>query len=117
MKKYVKILNIFAGPVCEAKLEGLREGQAYEWQVRAVNKASINQEVTKRCRLSWLTNIAPPYMSPKSGGGREGVSGSQPMSTAVHNAHGAQINFGDLTLLLTYGINVVPGKLSTKRVQ
>jgi hypothetical protein len=42
VKKYVKILNIFAGPVCEAKLEGLREGQAYEWQVRAVNKASIN---------------------------------------------------------------------------
>jgi hypothetical protein len=29
-----------------------------------------------------------------------GVAGSQPMSTAVH-AHGAQINFGDLTLFLT----------------
>jgi hypothetical protein len=28
---------------------------------------------------------------------------SQPMSTAVHNAHGAQINFGDLTPYLTYG--------------
>ncbi len=38
-------MNIFAGPVCEAKLEGLREGQAYEWQVRAVNKASITQEI------------------------------------------------------------------------
>jgi hypothetical protein len=45
VKKYVKIMNIFAGPVCEAKLEGLREGQAYEWQVRAVNKASITQEI------------------------------------------------------------------------
>ena len=98
MKKYVKILNIFAGPVCEAKLEGLREGQAYEWQVRAVNKASINQEVTKRCRLSWLTNIAPPYMSPKSGGGGGGCGVS---ANEYICAHGAQINFGDLTPYLT----------------
>ncbi len=28
--------------------------------------------------------------------------GCQPMSTAVHNAHGAQINFGDLTPYSTY---------------
>jgi hypothetical protein len=32
-----------------------------------------------------------------------GVAGSQPMRTAVHNAHGAQINFGYLTIYLTYG--------------
>ncbi len=32
----------------------------------------------------------------------EGVAGSQPMSTAVHNAHGALINSGDLTPYLTY---------------
>ncbi len=37
---------------------------------------------TKRCRLSWLTNSALAY-EPKCGG-REGVAGSQPMSTAVH---------------------------------
>jgi hypothetical protein len=33
-------------------------------------------------------------------GGR--VAGSQPMNTGVHNAHGAQINCGDLTPFLTY---------------
>jgi hypothetical protein len=33
----------------------------------------------------------------------EGVAaGYQPISIAVHNAHGAQINFGDLTPYLTY---------------
>jgi hypothetical protein len=42
-------------------------------------------------------------MSPNAGGG-EGVAGSQPqpMSIAVHNAHVAQINFGDLKPYLTY---------------
>jgi hypothetical protein len=49
------------------------------------------QGVTKRCRLSWLTNSAlvvtsalyRTYMSPNAGGGG-GVVGSPPMSTAVH---------------------------------
>jgi hypothetical protein len=40
--------------------------------------------VTKRCRLSWLTNSALVY-EPKCGG-RGGVAGSQPMSTAVHRS-------------------------------
>jgi hypothetical protein len=42
--------------------------------------------VTKRCRLSWLTNSALVY-EPKCEG-RVGVSGSQPMSngTAVHRS-------------------------------
>jgi hypothetical protein len=40
------------------------------------------QGVTKRCRLSLLTNSALVY-EPKCGGGGE-VAGSQPMSTAVH---------------------------------
>jgi hypothetical protein len=31
-----------------------------------------------------------------------GVAGSQPMSTAMHNAHGAQIYVGDQTPYLTY---------------
>jgi hypothetical protein len=57
------------------------------------------QGVTKRCRLSWLTNSALVY-EPKCGGG---VAGSQTMSTAVHKAHGAQINFGELTPYLSYG--------------
>ncbi len=47
----------------------------------------FNQEVTKRCRLSGLTNsaLAASYMSPNGGDGGGGgvVPGSQPMSTAV----------------------------------
>jgi hypothetical protein len=42
------------------------------------------QVVTKRYRLSWLTNSALVY-EPKCGG-REGVAGSQPMSTALHRS-------------------------------
>jgi hypothetical protein len=42
------------------------------------------QGVTKRCRLSWMTNSALVY-EPKCGG-RGGVAGSQPMSTAVHRS-------------------------------
>ncbi len=58
--------------------------------------------VTKRCRLSLLTNSALVYESKR--GGRGGVAGSQPMSTAVHITWhgGAQINFGDLPTHLTY---------------
>jgi hypothetical protein len=40
-----------------------------------------HQGVTKRYRLSWLTNSALVY-EPKGGG--EGGAESQPMSTAVH---------------------------------
>ncbi len=42
-------------------------------------------------------------MSPNAGEGGV-VAGSQPMSTGC--AHGAQINFGDLTPSLTYGLYV-----------
>jgi hypothetical protein len=45
---------------------------------------SFNQGITKRCRLSWLTNSALVY-EPKCGGmGGGGVAGSQPLSTVVH---------------------------------
>jgi hypothetical protein len=40
------------------------------------------QGVTKRFRLSLLTNSALVYASPNAEG--SGVAGSQPMSTAVH---------------------------------
>jgi hypothetical protein len=60
----------------------------------------FDRGVKKRCRLSFLTNSALVY-EPKCGGSG-GVAESQPMSTAVHNAHGAQINFVDLTPYLTY---------------
>jgi hypothetical protein len=42
------------------------------------------QVVTKRCRLSWLTN-SPLVYEPKCGD-RWGVAGSQPMSAAVHRS-------------------------------
>ncbi len=46
--------------------------------------SSYIRGVTKRCRLSWLTNSALVY-EPKCGV-RRGVAGSQPMSTAVQCA-------------------------------
>ncbi len=55
--------------------------------------------VAKRCRLSWLTNSALIHVSPTAGGGGScGVSANENSC-----AHGAQINFRDLTLYLTYG--------------
>ncbi len=53
------------------------------------------QGVTKRCRLSRLTNCSLVY-EPECWG-RGGVAGFQPMSTE------AQINFGDITPYSTYG--------------
>ncbi len=60
-----------------------------------------SQGVTKRRRLSWLTNINLAY-EPKCGwrGGGEGVSANEYSCT-----HGAQINFGDLTPYLTQDSN------------
>ncbi len=55
------------------------------------------QRVTKRCRLSWLTNIAL-ICKPKWGGG--GVRG---LGQWVQLYTGAQINFEDLTPSFTYG--------------
>ncbi len=56
---------------------------------------------TKRCGLSWLTNSALVIRVQMRG--RDGVAGSQPMSTAVHIMwHGAQKNFWDLPPYLTY---------------
>ncbi len=43
---------------------------------------TAEQEVTKRGRRFWLTNSALVYEP--NGGGRGGIAGSQPMSTAVH---------------------------------
>ncbi len=51
-----------------------------------------------RCRLFSLTNSAIAYESKCEGG----IAGSQPMSMAVHETHGAYMNFGDLTPYLTY---------------
>ena len=59
---------------------------------------TVFQGVTKRCRLSWLTNSALVY-EPNAGGG--GVAGSQTMSTDVQER---KINFGDLTPYLTCAV-------------
>jgi hypothetical protein len=58
-----------------------------------------NQGVTRRCRLA-DQYIAASYMSPNAGGWCCGVSANE------HGcAHGAQINFGDLTPYLTYALH------------
>ncbi len=60
---------------------------------------TIIQAVTKRCRLSWLTNRALVYEPECGGGGDGGVSAS---ANEYSCAQGAQINFGDLIPYLTY---------------
>ncbi len=71
------------------------------WPETKIGK-SYKQGVTKRCRLSLLTNSArPTHIRVQMRGG--GIAGSQPMSTAVHITwHGAQVNFGDLPPYLTF---------------
>ncbi len=61
-----------------------------------------NQGVTKRCRLSFLTNSALVY-EPKCRGRREGCGVSANEHSCVH---GAQKNFGDRTPYLTYDCSV-----------
>ncbi len=51
------------------------------------------QRVTKRCRLSCLTNSALVYMSPNAGGGGGWLRG---------RSHWVHINFGDLTPYLAH---------------
>jgi hypothetical protein len=70
----------------------------YEYVDNPDSRAFRNKQgVTKRCRLSWLTT-SPHVYEPKCGGRGE-------YSQLVElRAHGAQMNFGDLTPYLTYGI-------------
>jgi hypothetical protein len=68
------------------------------------------QEVTKRCRLSWLTNSALVY-EPKCRG--RGLGGELwCLSQWIQLYTGAQINFGDLIPYLTYG-TTFPSKRTT----
>ncbi len=71
---------------------------------------TVHQGVTKRCRLSLLTNSALVYL-PKCrgwGGGGCGVSANE--GTAVHiTCHGAQINVGDLPWYLTFAVHIPAG--------
>jgi hypothetical protein len=69
---------------CRTKCEGVCVGLCgVGYRVRLSGDRRARAEgVTKRCRLSWLTNSALVYES--ICGGRGGVAGSQPMSTSVH---------------------------------
>jgi hypothetical protein len=64
-----------------------------------LRRLGCNQEVTKRCRLSWLTNSALVYAQMR-------VKDCGVSANEYSCAHGAQINFGDLTPYLTYGYNM-----------
>ncbi len=69
------------------------------------------QGVKKRCRLSWLTNSALVYEPNCEGRGWGcGVSANE-----YNCAHGAQINFGELTPCLTYA-EMEPGEFTRKKV-
>ncbi len=59
----------------------------------------VNQGVTERCRLSWLTNSSL-VSEPKCGGEGHSVSANE-----YSCAHGAQINLGDITPYLTHRVN------------
>jgi hypothetical protein len=75
-------------------------GKGGEVLKRSIPEEYANQGVTKRCRLSWLTNSALVH-EPKCGGGGCCVSANEYICS-----HGAQINFGDLTPYLTYDANL-----------
>jgi hypothetical protein len=63
------------------------------------DECTVCQGVTKRRRLSWLTNSALVYEPKCGGGGGCGVSANE-----YSCKHGAQINFGDLTPYFSYGV-------------
>ncbi len=69
------------------------------WRVRDRLYGRCSAGVAKKYRhLGWPT--APSYMSPNAGGGRE----LRGLSLWVQLYTGAQINFGDLTPYLAYGV-------------
>ncbi len=92
LRKPVQCVKRLRKPVQSVK--GLRKGGG------GACSEGPTQGVTKRCRLSWLTNtpIGPEYT--RSNAGKRwscGVSANEYSCT-----HGAQINFRDLTPYLTY---------------
>jgi hypothetical protein len=72
-------------------------GEEYElYQYNSALCVALHHGVTKRCRLSWLTNSALVYEPKCRGVG--GVAGSQPMSTAAYTV-------GVLTPYLTFALH------------
>jgi hypothetical protein len=76
-----------------------------------LSQNSPEQGVTKRCRLSWLTNSALVYEPKRGGRGGESCESCGVSANEYSCAHGAQINFRDLTPYLTYGLEEVAEKL------
>ncbi len=73
----------------------------------SLNRIGISQGLTKRCRLYLLTNSALVF-EPEWGEGGGELRG---LSQWVQLYTGAQINFGDLTPYLNYGISPHPHTL------
>ncbi len=69
---------------CDLEAPVIGEGivENLEGVASHVHFVNLHQRVLKRCHLSWLTNSVLVYES--KCGGREGVAGSQPMSTAMY---------------------------------
>ncbi len=97
---------------CEDEWNLLGEGALYdgyytEWWLWLVLSVVIvlgmlsNQGVTKRCRLSLLTNSALAIRVQMRGEGGELRGLSQWVQLCI-TWHGAQVNFGDLLPYLTY---------------
>jgi hypothetical protein len=55
-------------------------------------RLEVSQGVTKKCRLSWMTNSALVY-EPKCGGKGCGGKGCRVSANEYSCAHGAQIDF------------------------
>ncbi len=97
--------------------QGDRWGADVDWVLAGTSwHFLLLQGATKRCRLYWLTNSLLVY-EPKCGGtGGSCEASANEYSCAVCTVHGAQINFGDLTLYLTYGLKMVMAMAMAKSI-
>jgi hypothetical protein len=87
--------NIFKKFQKQWELQLIRGYRASVWKGRREGVTRGQEGITKRCRLTWLTNSALLYEPNYGGGGGCGVSAREYSCTYT----GAQINFGDLTRL------------------
>ena len=67
---------------------------------RIIEGMGLGQRVSRRCRLSWLTNSALVYRVQMRGD----CGDSANEHSCAHHVTWSPINFGDLTPYLTYGL-------------